>query len=69
MRKSILLVVAIAIIALVGFISIQPRTNEENGETNIQEPPEGEEILIPSRETKIPGSVRRPFSGSNGAVS
>lgn len=49
--------VAIAIIALVGFISIQPRTNEENGDNNIQENPEEEETVIPSREIKIPDNM------------
>jgi hypothetical protein len=60
MRKGILIIVAIAAIALVGFISIQPETIEENEEEVFaQEEPgeEQEEIIIPSRESKIHSDV------------
>lgn len=58
MRKSLLLIVVIAVIMLVGFVSVKHAPNEETGDDDVQETSEEkEDVIIPSRENKIPDDM------------
>jgi hypothetical protein len=59
MRRGVLIVVAIVVIAIIGFISIQSNRSRENGDGIVNDIPEegNKEVIIPSRESKIPGDA------------
>ena len=55
MRKGYLLIIVIISIVLIGLISVKPSNNEDSDDNLIQEnQEETEEIIIPTRESKIP---------------
>ena len=56
MRKGFLIIIVVAVIVLVGFISIKPKSDEKS-EDDINQGVLEKEIVIPSRESKIPSDV------------